>query len=58
VAERTSTVVWDMLARIGERVLLWNAFPLHPHEPGNPLSNRVHTRAEREPTWLLTLVSL
>ena len=32
VAERTSTVVWDMLGRIGEPILLWNAFPLHPHD--------------------------
>lgn len=55
VAERTSTVVWNMLRRIGEPVLLWNAFPLHPHEAGNPLSNRGHTRAEREATWPLTL---
>ena len=55
VAERTSTVVWRMLARIGDPILLWNAFPLHPHEAGKPLSNRGHTRAEREATWPLTL---
>ena len=36
-------------------ILLWNAFPLHPHEAGKPLSNRGHTRAEREATWALTL---
>jgi len=55
VAERTSTVVWGMLARIGDPILLWNAFPLHPHEPNDPLSNRGHTRAERQATWPLTL---
>jgi len=44
-----------MLGRVGEAVLLWNAFPLHPHEAGNALSNRGHTRAEREATWPLTL---
>ena len=55
VAERTSTVVWRMLARIGDPILLWNAFPLHPHEPKDPLSNRGHTRAERQATWPLTL---
>jgi hypothetical protein len=55
VAERTSTVVWDVLGQIGEPILLWNAFPLHPHEAGNPLSNRGHTRAERDATWALSL---
>jgi len=54
-AERTSTVVWTMLDQIAEPILLWNAFPLHPHEPRNPLSNRGHTRAERQATWPLTL---
>jgi hypothetical protein len=44
-----------MLGRIGEPILLWNAFPLHPHEAGNALSIRGHTRAEREATWPLTL---
>jgi len=46
IAERTSTVVWDMLGLIGEPILLWNAFPLHLHEAKNPFSNRGHTRAE------------
>ena len=36
-----------MLARINQPVFLWNIFPLHPFEPGKPLSNRRHTRAER-----------
>ena len=26
--------------------LLWNALPLHPHEPGKPRTNRTPTRAE------------
>ena len=60
LAERTSTLVWEMLDRIGEPILLWNAFPLHPHEASDPLSNRGHThrghtRAEREATWPITL---
>ena len=54
VAERTSTVVWDVLTRIGEPTLLWNAFPLHPHEPTDSFSNRGQTRAERDATWPLT----
>lgn len=31
---------------LGSRALLWNAFPLHPHEQGNPRSNRTPTAAE------------
>jgi len=60
VAERTAAVVWSVLSRIGEPVVLWNIFPLHPHKPDEPFSNRCHTRAEREATWplLLALVAL
>lgn len=47
VAERTATTIWRMLLKIGEPVFLWNIFPLHPHEPGDPMSNRCHTKAER-----------
>jgi uracil-DNA glycosylase len=57
VAERTAAIVWSVLSRIGEPVVLWNIFPLHPHEPDAPLSNRCHTRAERDATWPL-LVAL
>lgn len=53
VAERTARVVWSMLSRIGEPVVLWNVFPLHPHEKDDPLSNRGHTRAERKAAWPL-----
>lgn len=47
VAERTAAVIWKMLARINEPVFLWNVFPLHPHEPDEPMSNRCHTTRER-----------
>lgn len=47
VAEQTAAAVWKMLARINQPIFLWNVFPLHPFEPGTPLSNRRHTRAER-----------
>lgn len=46
-AERTATVIWRMLMKIGKPIFLWNVFPLHPHEPGRPMTNRSHTRAER-----------
>lgn len=51
VAERTAAVVWRVLARVGAPVVLWNIFPLHPHEAADSLTNRCHTRAEREATW-------
>lgn len=51
VAERTAAVVWRVLARVGAPVVLWNVFPLHPHEAEDPLSNRCHSRAERDVTW-------
>ena len=55
VAERTSAVIWRTLSHIGEPTVLWNIFPLHPHEVGNPLSNRCHSRDEREAAWPLLL---
>lgn len=48
VKERTASVIWNMVEDIGEPVLMWNVFPFHPHEPGKRLSNRSHTRKERE----------
>lgn len=60
VAERTSAVVWNMLSRIGQPVVLWNIFPFHPHEENDPFSNRCHTRIERDATWpiLLALIAM
>ena len=48
--ESTATIVHDVLAELAlERdVLLWNLVPTHPHEPGNPASNRRPTRDEVE----------
>ncbi|MGV7035042.1 uracil-DNA glycosylase [Methylobacterium symbioticum] len=51
VAERTAAAVWRVLSHIEAPAVLWNIFPLHPHEPDDPLSNRCHTRAERDATW-------
>jgi hypothetical protein len=58
VAERTAAIVWRMLRRIERPIFLWNVFPLHPHEPDSPMSNRCHTRSERNAclpllSWLL-----
>jgi hypothetical protein len=53
VAERTAAIIWRVLDRVGQPVMLWNVFPFHPHEAGSQLSNRCHTRAERVATWPL-----
>lgn len=52
--EQTAGIVWEALAKDRTKVLLWNVFPLHCHKPGEPLSNRRHTRAERDACWDLT----
>jgi hypothetical protein len=50
VAERTAAVVWKVISRIEQPVVLWNVFPFHPHEPDEPFSNRCHTSFERQQT--------
>ncbi len=49
VTEPTSTIAWKQLLALGwqpREFVFWNAFPLHPHRAGEPLSNRPPTRAE------------
>ena len=48
VAERTASEIWRVLRDTQARPLLWNVFPLHPHEAGSEFTNRSHTRAERD----------
>lgn len=38
--EPSSTIVWSALRGNAAGVLLWNAFPWHPHGARGPLSNR------------------
>lgn len=40
VAERTATEIWAVLGRLERPPLLWNVFPLHPHDPDDPMTNR------------------
>lgn len=47
VAERTASVIWSRLDQIDARIFLWNVFPLHPHESGDPFTNRQHNARER-----------
>jgi hypothetical protein len=48
-SEPSATIVWTTLHTLGiaEDTILWNAYPWHPHRPGNPHSNRTPTRVER-----------
>lgn len=48
-SEPSATTVWGSLhalERAGD-TFLWNAYPWHPHQPGNPQSNRTPLPAER-----------
>lgn len=55
VAERTANVIWQMLSELTTLPFLWNAFPFHPHEPGDPMSNRCHSKKELAAIWSLNL---
>jgi hypothetical protein len=46
VAERTAQEIWKMIGLLPQPPFLWNAFPFHPHEPGEPMTNRRHTAGE------------
>lgn len=46
VSERTAAEIWAVLRAIKMPPFLWNVFPFHPHEPGNPFSNRKFTSRE------------
>lgn len=49
-SEPSATTVWGTLHRLGiaDRTVLWNAYPWHPHKPGQRHSNRTPTRTERQ----------
>lgn len=48
VAEQTAAVIWKMLSQVPAPIFLWNVFPFHPHEAGDPFTNRAHTVRERK----------
>lgn len=47
-SEPSATIVWKTLYRLGmaEETVLWNALPLHPHEPDDGRTNRTPTDRE------------
>ena len=59
-SEATATLVWGALANRRRIPLFWNAFPFHPHQPGDPGSNRAPHAAEiaEGQVYLQRLVSL
>ena len=46
IREATASIVWEYLADRRTLPLFWNAFPFHPHRPGEPDSNRGPTQRE------------
>lgn len=48
--KKTANTIWNILLSYKNikknTPLLWNAFPLHPHKPGNLLSNRTPSKHE------------
>lgn len=44
--EQTATIIWRELRRHNVVALGWNAWPFHPHRPGQPESNRAPRAAE------------
>ena len=45
-AEASATMVWATIRDIDPLPMLWNAFPFHPFERGNPRTNRMPDAAE------------
>jgi uracil-DNA glycosylase len=44
--EASATMVWGTIRDLDPLPILWNAFPFHPFQAGNPLTNRVPTAGE------------
>lgn len=44
--EASATMVWETIRAIKPLPLLWNAFPFHPFDAGNPESNRAPSASE------------
>lgn len=44
--EYSATIFWGLLREEFPRFVVWNAFPLHPHRPGEPFTIRPPRRRE------------
>jgi len=48
VAEMTASILWSALIEYADKPpVLWNTVPLHPHQPGDLLSNRTPSAEEQ-----------
>lgn len=58
--QATTTIIWEVLIELNILPLLLNAFPFHPHQPGNYTSNRTPLKSviEMGKCPLLELMSL
>jgi hypothetical protein len=45
-AEASATIFWQALKSHHPHFFVWSSVPFHPHQPGEPLSNRTPTRQE------------
>ena len=45
-AERSGTILWEMLIDFFPNFIVWNCIPFHPTKPGDPLSIRTPKRSE------------
>lgn len=52
--ENSANNMWAVLAKLHSDVFLWNAVPLHPHQPGKYGENRKPTTKERKQFESLT----
>jgi len=45
-AEYSASIFWRVLRPVFPHFFVWNALPLHPHDPGDPLTIRTPRRTE------------
>ena len=45
-SENTANFMWEVLGELNHIPLLWNSFPFHPYNKGNPKSNRAPNASE------------
>lgn len=49
--ENSANTIWKLIKHLPETPLIWNAFPLHPHHPNKPFTNRRPRQEEIDATF-------